>query len=371
MNFKQEIIDLIHKKSEGAYWDFKKKWYVLNGAKKSEPEKEGKQPSNDVIKSEFLHDIISMANNLENRDAYIIIGVENKSCRIEGVEQDENRKNTQQLCDFLRDKKFAGGVRPQVYVNEIKVGKKILDVIVIKNSLNTPYYLIEKFGKLLPFHIYTRVQDTNTSADGSADYDKVEYLWKKRFGLLQFPADKFYIMTKDSESWEKSKIDFEDSYLEIWFNKLYPEYTIKLKKDDRTGSEPYMDSFCDKTPHWGEVYLFYHQTLLDAFSCVFLDGCRYTVLAPNITPIENEDSQVKKRLIYYYVKNDLRYTLSNILLSENPDNKKSLESIVELKDKICFFESDEEKKGFIEYAKKRNFCFSAPSLLKRYRNIIS
>ena len=55
---KEEILELISLKQEGAYWDFKKEWYV-----------NGKQ-------SDLLHDIICMANNMECRDAYIIIGID-------------------------------------------------------------------------------------------------------------------------------------------------------------------------------------------------------------------------------------------------------------------------------------------------------
>lgn len=58
---KQEIIELINLKQEGPYWDFKREWYS----------KEKKQ--------DLLHDIISMSNNLSNRDAYIIIGVDEEN----------------------------------------------------------------------------------------------------------------------------------------------------------------------------------------------------------------------------------------------------------------------------------------------------
>ena len=58
---KEEILELISLKQEGAYWDFKKEWY-----------EDGKQ-------SDLLHDIICMANNLENRDAYIIIGIDEET----------------------------------------------------------------------------------------------------------------------------------------------------------------------------------------------------------------------------------------------------------------------------------------------------
>jgi len=43
---------------EGPYWDYKKEWY-------------GKEKEVDQ-----LIDIICMANNLSNRDAYIIIGID-------------------------------------------------------------------------------------------------------------------------------------------------------------------------------------------------------------------------------------------------------------------------------------------------------
>ena len=53
--FHEEILRLINLHHEGSYWDFKKQWYS--------------------DKCDLLHDIICMANNLENRDAYIIVGI--------------------------------------------------------------------------------------------------------------------------------------------------------------------------------------------------------------------------------------------------------------------------------------------------------
>ena len=47
-----EIIELISLKQEGSHWDFKKEWY---GESKN---------------ADLLHDIICMANNLDNRDAF-------------------------------------------------------------------------------------------------------------------------------------------------------------------------------------------------------------------------------------------------------------------------------------------------------------
>ena len=56
-----EVKELISFKQEGSYWDFKREWYS-----------EGKL-------ADLLHDIICMANNLENRDAYIIIGIDEEN----------------------------------------------------------------------------------------------------------------------------------------------------------------------------------------------------------------------------------------------------------------------------------------------------
>lgn len=111
---KYDIKKLISLKQEGNYWDFKREWYFQDK------------------KADLLHDIICMANNLVNRDAYIIIGVdEENDYSFSSVKSDPNRKNTQQLVDFLREKHFAGGVRPIVSVENISFGENEIDVIVI------------------------------------------------------------------------------------------------------------------------------------------------------------------------------------------------------------------------------------------------
>lgn len=103
MNIK-EVKDLISLKQEGNYWDFKREWYSQDK------------------KADLLHDIICMANNLANRDVYIIIGVdEENDYSFSSVKSDSNRRNTQQLVDFLREKHFAGGVRLIINVENINL----------------------------------------------------------------------------------------------------------------------------------------------------------------------------------------------------------------------------------------------------------
>lgn len=212
-NLEDEIMQLIKLKAEGGYWDFKQKWH-----------------NNKV---DLLHDIICMANNLENSDAYIIIGVEDKNKKICGISETEesgasateesgasateesaasetktNRKTQQNLIDFIKDKKFAGDMRPSVYVETLKLEEKEVDVIIIKNSKNTPYYLKESFkekdkkinaGSINAGSIYTRTGDTNTPKNSTADIDKAEYLWKKRFGIDLSPMEKLPLLLKDTK----------------------------------------------------------------------------------------------------------------------------------------------------------------------------
>ena len=83
LSLREEVIRLISLQQEGGYWDFKREWHEK--------------------KDKLLLDIICMANNLHNRDAYIIIGVdEENGYRITDVKDDPNRKNTQKLVDFLK-----------------------------------------------------------------------------------------------------------------------------------------------------------------------------------------------------------------------------------------------------------------------------
>ena len=206
MSLLSKIQALIQMHQEGPYWDFKKKWY-------------GKGKDADQ-----LIDIICMANNLSNRDAYIIIGVDEETdYTICSVENDPDRRNTQMLSDFLKGKKFAGDSRPVVTVESFDMLSGVIDVIVIHNKLDTPYYLKETYkNQIRANHIYVRLQDSNTSRDQSADMNHVEYLWKKRFGLLSTPIERIRLYLQHPEDWANSPSIEDKKYY-----KYAPEYTIE------------------------------------------------------------------------------------------------------------------------------------------------
>ena len=247
--FREEILQLISLQQEGGYWDFKRQWYTN--------------------KTDMLHDIICMSNNLHNRAAYIIIGIdEEKNYSVVDVSGDPNRKNTQKVVDFLKGKKFAGGIRPIVHVESVCCSSGTIDVIVIENSHNTPFYLTNRYEGVHANNIYTRIMDTNTPKDSSADINHVEQLWRKRFHLDDTPIMKFHQYLKNPSDWERMQ-DNDSGY----FYKYFPEYTITSEKDEsRTGYEYYMFGQINTAPSWWLITLRYYQTAIEQLQGIALDG---------------------------------------------------------------------------------------------------
>ncbi len=204
------------------------------------------------------------------------IGVdEENGYNIKDISEDENRKSTQNLVDFLKNKKFVGEIRPVVYIETLQIQKSIIDVIVIKNTKSTPYYLTEKFQDIISYNIYTRIQDTNTAKDKSADIDKVEFLWKKRFGLLSTPIEKLESFFDLEENWVTSITNETSKYY-----KFHPEYTISYDNDMRKGYEYYHFFQTDFTPSFINYKFNYHQTVLKEVLGISLDGGRYLTPCP-------------------------------------------------------------------------------------------
>lgn len=95
-DLKNEINRLIKSKREGQYWDFKEKYHDN--------------------KASLLHDILCLSNALHKGNKYLILGVSDPAteCEIKGVSSDSKRKTQANFIDFLRDKPFAGDIRPEI-----------------------------------------------------------------------------------------------------------------------------------------------------------------------------------------------------------------------------------------------------------------
>ncbi len=227
----KEIVALINRKQEGGYWDFKQQWHEN--------------------KAELLHDIICLANNLENHDAYLIFGVEDETCEIVGVnKKDANRKNTAKIVDLLRNGKFfVGDIRPMARVETITIGEKELDILIVENSHNTPFRLEKDFPNtdknsqkkklktVLAKNVYTRVQDTNTPINMTADPDKEEKLWRKRFHIDESVYDKLLYYLSKPDDWIKIGLYGEDA--KDTYNYQYSiKYSIEM-------IDNYYEELCD------------------------------------------------------------------------------------------------------------------------------
>lgn len=148
----EEIKELILLKQEDSYWDFKREWYA----------KDKKQIYFMIL---CVWQIIYLIEML-----IFIIGVdEENDYSFSSVKTDLNRRNTQQLVNFIWEKHFAGGVRPIVSVESLGFDEIEIDVIVVHNSDVTQFYLTEKFQSVMPNNIYTRVMDSNTPKNKSVD----------------------------------------------------------------------------------------------------------------------------------------------------------------------------------------------------------
>lgn len=325
-NFRSVIMDLISLQQEGGYWDFKEKWYSDN--------------------ADLLLDIICLANNLQDRDAYIIIGVKDNDCSIVGTQNDPNRKNTQNIVDFLRTKKFAGENRPTVTVEPLLSDDGIeFDVIVVHNSLQTPFYLTEREKGLCPYHVYTRVQDTNTPRNSSADISHVEYLWKKRFGLLLSPLEKMRLYLHKPQDWDTSPSIEQKKYY-----RFAPEFTIEYSlDDDRDGYEYFLFSQTDHTPRWTVFKLMYHQTVLQELGGVILDGGRCVAATPDWDGISLSDYHQWDISYRYMIKNNLCDIICHFYqYEEGSDAYYALHHYLAC---VLVFESEEEHQLFNHYAR--------------------
>lgn len=75
-------------------------------------------------------------------------------------------------------------------------------------------------------YIYTRIMDTNTPRDKSADEASIELLWKKRFGLVPVPTKRFERYLRNKSHWiEREQTMYYDES---------PEFTIEILDDTDT-----------------------------------------------------------------------------------------------------------------------------------------
>lgn len=246
-----EITQLIATHREDDWWDFKREHHH--------------------DKAELVHDILCMANNRPRKDSYLIFGIDDESFSVIGVENDINRRNQQGITDILRNISFAGSTRPRIEIQTIVLNNHEVDVLIIKDSLEVPYYLEKeyqdkdiknsngkKYGKVVSsYHIYTRVVDNNTPIDKQADINDVEFLWRKRFGIDIPIMERLHILLSETDKWI-----FDWGNKKYCYHIDYPEFQIIQIDDMEQGWYPAAAFYAHPVMHFARLNIKYHNTVI-------------------------------------------------------------------------------------------------------------
>ncbi|HBI1968708.1 TPA: ATP-binding protein [Enterococcus faecalis] len=347
-----EVTELIERRTEGIYWDFKQQWYANN--------------------ADLLHDIICMANNPANRDAYIIIGIEDATGEISDISNDEKRKNQQQVIYLIRKKpQWAAGNIPEIYITTITISEKKVDVIIIKQSDSTPFYLLDDYkdnGILYKGNIYTRKGDTNTPKTETANLYDTEILWKRRFGLLYNPSQRAKNYLMDLKNWER--VDGEPDKFGITRFFLYykqnPDYTIHFTNVDIVEDELhvpekaknindeslgapfyYLYAFCNVSYHTDfssdeKATLYYRDIPLFASRIESVDERRTKIIPPEFW------------LNPRFVQDSFRYLVFEFVIAYWSGNYAS-EAKQMLLRVVPLFKNDIEHEEFMKYIQKKGY----------------
>ena len=307
---------------EGGYWDFKERYHEN--------------------KAELLLDIICMANNQEDCDAYIIFGIAD-NMTVTGVENDSNRKDLKFFSQFLRDKPFAVYV-PEIDLQTILLESHEVDVLTIFNTSHTPYYLEETYKQdateLRAGVIYARVNDTNAGKDKKrvTPFSCIEHLWKKRFGIDRPPFDRFKAYLKDSDNWSSFREDIVDSSFQYAYYKPFPEFQIQ-RLESTDDSETLRLFYHDCNMFVAPLKLTYLTTTLYQTYLYLLDG------GSRMMPMPRK-KVLGKGYVYYYFLLD---HINGLILHMMTRGECKCVDRVGVETPVLIFKNEIEQSSFEEY----------------------
>ena len=259
------IGDLIATRKEGDHWDFKREPHDKPG---------------DLIK-----DIICLANSPRHTgDRYIIYGVDNTGTVV-GL-QSATPRTQANIVSMLSNAGFAGGVYPDIYLEQIELQDQRLEVLVIKDRPEKPYYLQKEYNKrgvrLNPGTVYSRVRDSNTPSDQVASSHDIERMWRERFGLDQTPFQRVQSYLLDRDSWIETSEN-------IWFYSQCPEFTISPTEEEYwpvKAGENWVRAALNPSAFVCPFRICFHQTVLAEVVCIRYDEMRAITPAPRSTHVD-------------------------------------------------------------------------------------
>jgi len=338
---KNELTDLVkHLLSlgrEGGYWDFKRDWHNN--------------------RAELLLDIICMANNMENQDAYIILGVQDSPMEIIGIENDSNRKKLNELSQFVAGKNFAV-YTPEIDLQTIEIEEHQIDIIIIRNRNHTPYYLKTDFsenGKTIHHgKVYVRLNDRKAGVDTAAPNSCIEYLWKKRFGISLSIMERLSLLLDEPDKWKHDWGNKKYAY-----NIDYPEFRMQCDEEMTEGWWPAAAFYTHPGMHFSKLDIMYHNTIIyETELWAFDEYRRYLPKAANFAVANKTD--------FWYSYYDLS-TIEGKLLTIFTKGTNDISSREPRYYQILIFYNEAERREFDNYLQTHFNDFSDDEIRKEYQ----
>lgn len=312
------IENFMRKGKEGDYWDFKQEWHEHKG--------------------ELIKDIVCFANTVHDKDCYLIFGVSD-SLEITGMKKE--RRKQADILDMLSTINFAGDIVPRIEVDTVILEGKEVDILTIFNVEKTPIYLKKSYHPMQAGCVYTRVGDRNSPND-IADIDQIEYLWKKRFGLLKPALDYIFERLKHKEEWKESG--------DYYYNIYRPEYMLHKyynKELESLKDEFYFFTQVDESASYLTLDIICCGTVIDSYQIALLDGGRLSIPISEWGFIKLDSYNENTKSYKYYIRESNRFKLLEFMYDiDNSEQRTALYNLLKV---VLVFNSDTERDAFENY----------------------
>ena len=195
----------------------------------------------------------------------------------------------------------------------------------MENSKNTPFILSEDFianyKTIHKYHIYSRIQDSNTPIDKNADINIVEALWRKRFRINSAPIEKLKFHLENPDDWE---LDCNSYCRENYYYKFDPAYTIsfEIKEEDdfeAFGPDFLCKLFSDKqNDGYNTAQFKVYDSVIREMYYTNNDGGRYRSIYPCDIAIPINGSQRHYLFMKYIIRESFEDLFNNFIrIKEN------------------------------------------------------
>lgn len=183
--------------------------------------------------------------------------------------------------------------------------------------------------------IYTRIIDTNTPINKSADLICVEKMWLERFGLDIIPLERMKSLLKKPEEWF---VDIGNK--NFAYHKKFPEFRIDFSVPTKV-MEVYSFFFLNQQSNIYKASFKYNSTTLFELNFLTVDGMRFEIGIPRAQSI----SLIQQSNWYYYFNLSSLDGIFHFFLRKGKIDQTSRGE----KSPFLFFNNPQEQKQFDEY----------------------